>query len=63
MGEEIAARLEELVEELLGRMKMLEQDRDQLSLERESLLGEQKRIRAELDRILAKLEGWEQGLG
>lgn len=62
MEADIATRLEELIDELLERMKTVEDERDRLSLERETLLGEQLRIRAELDRILAKLDGWEQGL-
>jgi len=62
MAADTVTRLEELVEELLGRMKKIEEERDRLSLERDSLLAEQQRIRAELDRILIKLESWEQGL-
>ena len=62
MEADIATRLEELIDELLERMKKVEGERDRLSLERETLLGEQQRIRAELDRILTKLDGWEQGL-
>ena len=62
MDKDIVTRLEALTEELLNRMKTLEEERDRLALERETLLDEQQRIRAELDRILVKLEGWEQGL-
>jgi predicted nuclease with TOPRIM domain len=61
MNNDILTRLEALVEELLGRLKSLEEERDRLTLERETLLDEQQRIRAELDRILVKLEGFEQG--
>lgn len=62
MKKDTLSRLEELVDELLGRLKSLEEERDRWTMERETLLSEQQRIRAELDRILTKLEGWEQGL-
>jgi len=62
MDADIVTRLEELVDELLARLKALEEERDRLKLERENLLGEQQRVRGELDRILAKLEAWERGL-
>ena len=52
----IILRLEEKIDQLLGRKQALEEECRQLALENATLLKEKEQFGIELDRILAKLD-------
>ncbi|BCR04168.1 hypothetical protein DESUT3_12370 [Desulfuromonas versatilis] len=56
----IIARLEQKVDQLLERKLQLEADCRRLREENSALVQEQERFRAELDRIIDKLDRLEQ---
>jgi cell division protein ZapB len=56
----IVSRLEEKVDQLLARKNALEEDCRRLADENAALLQEKEQFVAELDRILAKLDGLDQ---
>jgi cell division protein ZapB len=56
----IVLRLEEKVDQLLARKHVLEEDCRRLADEKAALLQEKEQFVAELDRILAKLDGLDQ---
>lgn len=56
----IVSRLEEKVDQLLARKHALEEDCRRLAGENAALLREKEQFAAELDRILAKLDGLDQ---
>lgn len=56
----IVSRLEEKVDQLLARKYALEEDCRRLADENAALLQEKEQFVAELDRILAKLDGLDQ---
>lgn len=52
----LVLRLEEKVDQLLSRLVELEDENLRLSAQRDALVEEKQEFRAEVDRILAKLE-------
>ena len=62
MDIKIILRLEEKIDQLLGRKQQLEEDCRRLQLERDTLAQERERIVTELDRILGKLDQLDQAV-
>jgi len=56
VSDDIVARLEKKIDELLARKARLEKENDRLSRIQQAFLDERKHCRKELDSILSKLD-------